>query len=142
MIFRSFPRGVVRAGIEAMRAQGETEGFAAMDPDDLPFAVDDDLVTTQIEAGDYLPAKLEALRAHGTQVSVDGGFFALADNVGALDFCANCCERMIDARALALAILGHYGREEDLHEVESLEYQIGDTGLRVIAVSQIGRAHV
>ena len=82
----AFPRSVVRAGIEAMRSQGETEGFAAMDPDDLPFAVDDALVTAEIEAADYLPAKLAALRAHGTQVSVDGGFFALADNVGAKAF--------------------------------------------------------
>jgi len=82
----AFPRSVVRAGIQAMRAQGETEGFAAMDPDDLPFAVDDALVTAEIEAADYLPAKLGALRAHGTQVSVDGGFFALADNVGAQAF--------------------------------------------------------
>jgi len=82
----AFPRAVVRAGIEAMRAKGETEGFAAMDPDDLPFAVDDALITAQIEAAPYLPAKLDALRAHGTQVSVDGGFFALADNVGAQAF--------------------------------------------------------
>jgi N-acetyl-1-D-myo-inositol-2-amino-2-deoxy-alpha-D-glucopyranoside deacetylase len=29
---------------------------------------------------------MAALRAHGTQVSVDGGFFALADNVGAEAF--------------------------------------------------------
>lgn len=82
----AFPRSVVRAGIEAMRAQGETEGFAAMDPDDLPFAVDDELITAQVEAAAHLPAKLAALRAHGTQVNVDGGFFALADNVGSQAF--------------------------------------------------------
>ena len=29
---------------------------------------------------------MAALRAHGTQVSVDGGFFALADNVGSEAF--------------------------------------------------------
>ncbi len=78
----AFPRGIVRAGIEAMRAAGADDGFAAMDPDDLPFACDDDLVTTAIDAAQFLPAKLDALREHGTQVSVDGGIFALADNVG------------------------------------------------------------
>lgn len=57
----------------------------------------------------------------------------LADTVGALGFCTNCCERMIDARGLALAILGRYGMEENLHEVEELEVQIADTGLRVIS---------
>ena len=82
----AFPRSIVRAGIEALRAAGETSGFAEMDPDDIPFAVDDALVTTAVAAGDYLDCKMAALRAHATQVSVDGGFFALADNVGAQAF--------------------------------------------------------
>ena len=82
----AFPRSIVRAGIEAMKAQGIEDEFTAMNPDDLPFACDDDLVTTAIEAQDFLASKMAALRAHGTQVSVDGGFFALADNVGAEAF--------------------------------------------------------
>ena len=82
----AFPRSIVRAGIEAMRAAGETTGFAEMDPDDLPFAVDDELVTTAVAAPDHLQRKMDALREHATQVSVDGGFFALADNVGAQAF--------------------------------------------------------
>jgi N-acetyl-1-D-myo-inositol-2-amino-2-deoxy-alpha-D-glucopyranoside deacetylase len=76
----------MKAGIEAMRASGAEGDFAEMDPDDLPFACDDELVTTAIEAQDFLTNKMEALRAHGTQVAVDGGFFALADNVGAEAF--------------------------------------------------------
>jgi N-acetyl-1-D-myo-inositol-2-amino-2-deoxy-alpha-D-glucopyranoside deacetylase len=82
----AFPRSIIRAGIEALRAQGVDDEFTAMDPDDLPFACDDALVTTAIEAQDFLSSKMAALRAHGTQVSVDGGFFALADNVGAEAF--------------------------------------------------------
>ena len=82
----AFPRSIVRAGIEAMKAQGIEDEFTAMDPDDLPFACDDDLVTTAVDATEFLPQKMAALRAHGTQVSVDGGFFALADNVGAEAF--------------------------------------------------------
>ena len=82
----AFPRSIVRAGIEALKAQGVDDEFTAMDPDDLPFACDDELVTTAIDATEHLPAKMAALRAHGTQVSVDGGFFALADNVGAEAF--------------------------------------------------------
>ena len=82
----AFPRSIVRAGIEALRAQGVEDDFTAMDPDDLPFACDDALVTTAIDAQGFLDAKMAALRAHGTQVSVDGGFFALADNVGAEAF--------------------------------------------------------
>ena len=82
----AFPRSIVRAGIEAMRAAGETTGFAEMDPDDLPFAIDDALVTTAVAAPEHLQRKMDALREHATQVSVDGGFFALADNVGAQAF--------------------------------------------------------
>ncbi len=79
----AFPRGVMRAGIEALQAAGETTGFAAMDPDDLPFGVDDDVVTTSIDGGAFYEAKLAAMRAHATQISLDSGFFALSNNIGA-----------------------------------------------------------
>ncbi len=79
----AFPKSVMRAGIAAMKAAGDESDFASMDPDDIPFACDDELITTAIDGAKYLPAKMAALRAHGTQVAVDGGFFALADNVGA-----------------------------------------------------------
>jgi N-acetyl-1-D-myo-inositol-2-amino-2-deoxy-alpha-D-glucopyranoside deacetylase len=77
---------VVVAGIDALKAQGVDDEFTAMDPNDLPFVCDDDLVTTQIDGTAYLERKMAALKAHGTQVSVDGGFFALADGVGAQAF--------------------------------------------------------
>ena len=50
--------------------------------EDIPFAVDDDLITTVIEAPEHLDRKMAALAKHATQVTTDGGFFALADNVG------------------------------------------------------------
>jgi len=78
----AFPRSVLRAGIEALRAMGDESDFAAMDPDDLPFAVDDALVTTAVDGSSFIDAKLGALAAHATQVSVDGGFFALSNNLG------------------------------------------------------------
>jgi N-acetyl-1-D-myo-inositol-2-amino-2-deoxy-alpha-D-glucopyranoside deacetylase len=78
----AFPGSVVRAGITALREAGETTGFAALDPDDLPFAVDDALVTTAIDATEHLPTKVEAMRAHATQITVEGQFFALSNNLG------------------------------------------------------------
>lgn len=48
----------------------------------LPSGLPDEQVTTEIDATAYLPAKLAALRAHATQISVDGEFFALSDQVG------------------------------------------------------------
>lgn len=79
----AFPRSVVRAGIMALRDEGSDSEFAAMDPDDIPFACDDELITTAIDAHDFLDTKMEALSAHRTQVTVDGGFFALSNNLGA-----------------------------------------------------------
>jgi N-acetyl-1-D-myo-inositol-2-amino-2-deoxy-alpha-D-glucopyranoside deacetylase len=78
----AMPKSAVRTGIAKLRELGEDTGFAAMDPDDLPFAVDDDLVTTQIAGPEHVPAKVEAMRAHATQISLEGGFFALSNQLG------------------------------------------------------------
>ena len=50
--------------------------------DDLPFAKPDELVSTVVNAPEYVPAKLAAMKAHATQISVDGPFFALSNNLG------------------------------------------------------------
>ena len=78
----AFPRSFIRAGIEAMRAAGDSSGFATMDPDDIPFAVDDELVSTVVHAEPYFERKMDAMRAHATQISVEDGFFALSNNLG------------------------------------------------------------
>jgi N-acetyl-1-D-myo-inositol-2-amino-2-deoxy-alpha-D-glucopyranoside deacetylase len=48
----------------------------------LPFGVPDEQVTTQIDGTAYLAAKAAAMRAHATQITVAGEFFALSDRVG------------------------------------------------------------
>jgi len=78
----AFPRSIIREGIQALKDSGSDSEFAAMDPDDLPFACDDDLITTAIDGSEFIDAKMAALAAHRTQVSVDGGFFALSNNLG------------------------------------------------------------
>jgi N-acetyl-1-D-myo-inositol-2-amino-2-deoxy-alpha-D-glucopyranoside deacetylase len=49
---------------------------------DLSVSVPDEQVTTEIDATRYLPAKLAAMKAHETQITVDGQFYALSDEVG------------------------------------------------------------
>lgn len=83
LYWTAIPRSVLAEGIAALRAMGDESEFAAMDPDDLPFACDDELVTTQVDGTAFLDRKTAAMRAHGTQISVDGGFFALSNNLGA-----------------------------------------------------------
>jgi len=74
----------VRQGLRDLRDAGDTTTFEGMDPDgDLPkFMVDDEDLTALVEADDYVGAKMDAMRAHATQIAVDGPFFALANNKG------------------------------------------------------------
>jgi N-acetyl-1-D-myo-inositol-2-amino-2-deoxy-alpha-D-glucopyranoside deacetylase len=55
-----------------------------MDPEGpMPsFVTPDEFVTTDIDGGEYVEAKLDAMRAHATQITVDGPFFALSNNLG------------------------------------------------------------
>ncbi|MDQ1688238.1 MAG: N-acetyl-D-myo-inositol-2-amino-2-deoxy-alpha-D-glucopyranoside deacetylase [Frankiaceae bacterium] len=76
------PKSVLAVGIEAMRDQPGTPFEGVESIDDLPFGSPDELITTEIDARDYLDNKLDALRAHATQISVDGPFFALSNNLG------------------------------------------------------------
>ena len=75
------PRSVVQEGIEKMKEVG-SDFFGAESVEDLPWAKPDELVTTVINAPEFVPQKLAAMKAHATQISVDGPFFALSNNLG------------------------------------------------------------
>ena len=79
----AFPVSVIKAGIESLRQSGQDTGFAAMDPNDVPFACPDEYITTVIDGSDYSEQKLAAMRAHATQINTEEGFFALSNNLGA-----------------------------------------------------------
>jgi N-acetyl-1-D-myo-inositol-2-amino-2-deoxy-alpha-D-glucopyranoside deacetylase len=80
----AIPKSVLQAGIDMMRESGQGTGFMAdvTSADELPIGVPDEVVTTEVDARDFLEHKTAALRAYRTQISVDGPFFALADGVG------------------------------------------------------------
>ena len=73
-----------REGLRKLRAAGDETTFEGMDPDgELPkFMVSDEDLSTMIDADDYAAAKMDAMRAHATQIAVDGPFFALSNNKG------------------------------------------------------------
>ena len=75
------PRSVVQEGIEKMKEVG-SDFFGAESVEDLPWAKPDELVTTVINASEFVPQKLAAMKAHATQISIDGPFFALSNNLG------------------------------------------------------------
>lgn len=77
----AMPRSVLQRGMERAR-EANIEFFTDQSADDIPFVVDDALVTTQVDAGDFLTPKLDAMRAYATQIAVDGPFFALSNLFG------------------------------------------------------------
>ncbi|MDH2424942.1 N-acetyl-1-D-myo-inositol-2-amino-2-deoxy-alpha-D-glucopyranoside deacetylase [Sphaerisporangium sp. TRM90804] len=50
--------------------------------EEFGFGVPDEQVTTRVDATAHVEAKIAALRAHRTQLSVSGGYFALSNDVG------------------------------------------------------------
>ncbi len=77
------PRSVLRQGIEAMAALGETSPFESLgEVEDVPFAVSDELVAAAVDGRAHAGRKDAAMRAHATQITVDGPFFALSNNLG------------------------------------------------------------
>ena len=72
-------KSMIRAGIEALRASGDTSEMAMMDPDEIQFGVDDALVTTKIDGREFLPQKIAAMRAFPAQINMESGFFSFAE---------------------------------------------------------------
>ena len=79
--WNTMPKSVIQMGIDKMKEIG-SNFFGAESVDDLPFAKPDELVTTVIKAPEFVSHKLAAMKAHETQISVDGPFFALSNNLG------------------------------------------------------------
>ena len=74
----------MRAGLRALRDSGDTTTFEGMDPDGpLPhFITPDENLSAAVDATDHVDQKMDALAAHATQITTDGPFFALSNNVG------------------------------------------------------------
>jgi N-acetyl-1-D-myo-inositol-2-amino-2-deoxy-alpha-D-glucopyranoside deacetylase len=70
------PKGPMRKAVAALKEQGISNEFTEMNLDELPFLVEDNVVTTRIPAGHFSKAKVAALGAHLTQVKLDEGPFA------------------------------------------------------------------
>ena len=82
LYYTAFPKSFLRMGYDALKEMGEEAPFGVTSPDDLPFGDPDETVTTEIDARDHLEAKMAAMRAHASQIEVDGPFFALSNHVG------------------------------------------------------------
>jgi len=79
--WNTMPKSVLQTSMDKMKEMG-SEFFGAESVDELPFAKADELVTSVVKAQEYVPQKLAAMKAHATQISIDGPFFALSNNLG------------------------------------------------------------
>ncbi|MFD3974258.1 N-acetyl-1-D-myo-inositol-2-amino-2-deoxy-alpha-D-glucopyranoside deacetylase [Streptomyces cyaneofuscatus] len=104
-------RTVLEAAFDHLRttAPDTFPGIAAVD--DVPGVVDGDAITAEIDGSAYAGAKAAAMRAHATQIAVDGegSFFALSNDLGQPLLTTECYE-------LVRGVPGSAGgaREDDL----------------------------
>jgi N-acetyl-1-D-myo-inositol-2-amino-2-deoxy-alpha-D-glucopyranoside deacetylase len=112
------PRSSLTRAIEAIRsgaasAQGRVPGGFEVPASaaDLPYGVPDEQVTTEIDACAHLAAKLAAMRAHATQIAVDGTLFALSNHVAQQ---VSAVEYYTLLAGSPGCPAGHHGREDDL----------------------------
>jgi N-acetyl-1-D-myo-inositol-2-amino-2-deoxy-alpha-D-glucopyranoside deacetylase len=74
----------MRAGLKALRDAGDTTTFEGMDPDGElgPFVTRDEDLAAAVDGAEFVDRKMAALAAHATQITTDGPFFALSNNLG------------------------------------------------------------
>ncbi|MBD8607853.1 N-acetyl-1-D-myo-inositol-2-amino-2-deoxy-alpha-D-glucopyranoside deacetylase [Aeromicrobium sp. CFBP 8757] len=100
-----------REGLRAIRATGDTTTFEGMDPDHLPpFAIEDEHLDAVIEAPEHVQAKLAAMKAHRSQITEDGMFFAGGMDMAAVVWGSEFYRLVKGARGP----VGDSGLEEDL----------------------------
>jgi N-acetyl-1-D-myo-inositol-2-amino-2-deoxy-alpha-D-glucopyranoside deacetylase len=77
------PYSFLQAGIDALAAAGQGEIFGNVGrAEEVGFGVPDESVSVIVEAEEFVEAKMAAMRAHATQITVDGPFFALSNHLG------------------------------------------------------------
>jgi len=106
MLRASAAGGAGAAGAQRLPAGFTLPASAA----DLVYGVPDEQVTTEIDASAKLDAKLDAMRAHATQITVDGVFFALSNTVAQLASGVEYYALLAGPRGPD----GRRGREDDL----------------------------
>ncbi|MFS0693909.1 N-acetyl-1-D-myo-inositol-2-amino-2-deoxy-alpha-D-glucopyranoside deacetylase [Streptomyces nitrosporeus] len=76
------PRTVAEAAFARLRETAPDAFGGVAEVGDVPGVVDDGRITTEIDGTAHAGAKTAAMRAHATQIAVDGPFFALSNDLG------------------------------------------------------------
>jgi N-acetyl-1-D-myo-inositol-2-amino-2-deoxy-alpha-D-glucopyranoside deacetylase len=100
-----------RESITAIRASGDTTTFEGVDVDNLPpFAIEDEYLDAVVESPEHVQAKLAAMKAHRSQITEDGMFFAGGMDMAAVVWGTEYYRLVKGTRGPA----GESGLEEDL----------------------------
>ncbi|MBO0810808.1 MAG: N-acetyl-1-D-myo-inositol-2-amino-2-deoxy-alpha-D-glucopyranoside deacetylase [Microlunatus sp.] len=84
VVWASISESRMRDRIRALRAAGDTESFAGVDPDvagSLPMGTPDEWIVAEISGTEYVDQKMAALKAYRTQISQDSWFFQAAAKI-------------------------------------------------------------
>ncbi|MEV5160472.1 N-acetyl-1-D-myo-inositol-2-amino-2-deoxy-alpha-D-glucopyranoside deacetylase [Streptomyces sp. NPDC053728] len=103
------PRPVAEEAFARLRATAPAAFPGIAEVDDVPGVVDEGEITAEIDGSAHAAAKTAAMRAHATQIAVDGPFFALSNDLGQPVFTTEYYQLVRGAPAP-----GGGGREHDL----------------------------
>jgi N-acetyl-1-D-myo-inositol-2-amino-2-deoxy-alpha-D-glucopyranoside deacetylase len=79
--WNTMPKSVIAESMEKMKEIG-SDFFGTDNVDEIAFAKDDEFVHALVDGNSYVEQKMEAMKAHHTQIALDGPFFALSNNLG------------------------------------------------------------
>jgi N-acetyl-1-D-myo-inositol-2-amino-2-deoxy-alpha-D-glucopyranoside deacetylase len=74
------PKSMIQRAMDYTKALQRDLFDGAQSADDIPFAMADEQVTTEIDATAYVDRKQASLRAHRSQIAADDPFFSLFDS--------------------------------------------------------------
>ena len=75
----AIPRSLMAAGLERFAGSTDNPFADVTNVDDIPFAVPDERIAARIDGALYSAAKMEAVRAHATQIPPDSWLFTIAE---------------------------------------------------------------
>lgn len=110
LYYTNSPRRHIQQAWAQMKERGLKTPLDDPDFDISRFTVPDDLITTQIDVSDYLPRKITALRAHRSQISPQGLFLSIPEDIAQVVFSKEYFTRV--AARVAVPQDGEY--EDDL----------------------------
>jgi hypothetical protein len=77
----AMPKSLLARGFEHFKASGDPFFSSFESADDIPFGTPDEIVTSRVSAPEHLERKHAAMRAHRSQIDLNGPFFALPEEM-------------------------------------------------------------